>query len=134
MSTLRIHHLNCGSMRPLGVPGGIVCHVLLVEHASGLALVDSGVGTGYGIDPAGTFGAARFSVRPQYDEAETAVRQVRALGFDPRDVRDIVLTHFDADHVGGVVDFPWARVHLTTDEASTCYWSTGTIRPCSTAP
>lgn len=118
MSGMKIHHLNCGTMRPRFVPDGLVCHVLLVETAAGLVLVDSGIGTGYGAAPGSTFGPARHYVRPAYDETETAIRQVAALGFDPRDVRDIVLTHFDADHVGGVADFPWARVHLTADEAT----------------
>lgn len=117
MSAVRVHHLNCGTMRPRFTPGGLVCHVLLIETANGLALIDSGLGTSYGRAPGDTFGPSRFYVRPDYDEAQTAVRQVRALGYDPKDVRDIVLTHFDADHVGGVADFPWARVHLTADEA-----------------
>ncbi len=39
-----------------------------------------------------------------------------ALGYDPHDVRHVVLTHFDADHTGGLADFPWAQVHLTTTE------------------
>lgn len=115
---MRIHHLNCGTMRPWGAPEGLVCHVLLVETATGLVLVDSGLGLDDRAAPGTRFGAARHFVRPAFDAAETAVRQLPALGFDPRDVRDIVLTHFDADHVGGAADFPWARIHLTADEAT----------------
>jgi glyoxylase-like metal-dependent hydrolase (beta-lactamase superfamily II) len=55
-------------------------------------------------------------LRPSLRREETAIEQVRRLGFDPRDVRNVVLTHLDVDHVGGVSDFPWARVHLTRDE------------------
>ena len=115
---MKVHHLNCGTMRPWGVPSGLVCHVLLVETPSGLALVDTGLGLGYGRAPGKLFGPSRFYVRPVFDEAEAAINQIRALGFDPHDVRDIILTHFDADHVGGLADFPWARVHLTGDEAT----------------
>ncbi|WP_308191598.1 MBL fold metallo-hydrolase [Gordonia liuliyuniae] len=118
MTALKVHHLNCGTMRPLATPGGLVCHVLLVETPTGLALVDTGLGLRYGSEPGKLFGPSRFVVRPVFDEAEAAVRQVQALGFDPHDVRDIVLTHFDADHVGGIADFPWARIHLTGDEAN----------------
>ncbi|WP_062993397.1 MBL fold metallo-hydrolase [Nocardia anaemiae] len=114
---MKVHHLNCGTMRPPATPDGLVCHVLLLETGSGLALVDSGLGLRDAADPAGRFGPARFYVRPRFDENESAIRQIERLGFDPRDVRDIVLTHFDADHTGGLADFPWARIHLTADEA-----------------
>nr|WP_280202507.1 MBL fold metallo-hydrolase [Nocardia cyriacigeorgica] len=42
--------------------------------------------------------------------------QVEALGYSRRDVRDIVVTHLDLDHAGGLVDFPWATVHVHRDE------------------
>lgn len=114
---MKVHHLNCGTMRPAATPGGLVCHVLLIETDHGLALVDSGFGLHDIASPGPRFGAARFLVRPVYDPAETAINQIRGLGHDPRDVHDIVLTHFDADHAGGLSDFPWARVHLTAIES-----------------
>lgn len=93
-----------------------MCHVLLIETPTGLALVDSGLGLRDAAQPARRFGPARHFVRPAFDEAESAVRQIAKLGYDPRDVQDIILTHFDADHTGGLADFPWARVHLTAAE------------------
>jgi glyoxylase-like metal-dependent hydrolase (beta-lactamase superfamily II) len=114
---MRVHHLNCGTMRPPGTPGGLVCHVLLLETDAGLVLVDSGLGLEDAAHPAARFGPARRFVRPALDPAEAAVRQVAALGHDPRDVRHVVLTHFDADHAGGLADLPWATVHLTAAEA-----------------
>lgn len=113
---MRVHHLNCGTMRPIGTPRGLVCHVLLVETGNGLVLVDAGIGLRDAADPAGRFGEARFYVRPVFDPGEAAINQVSGLGFDPHDVRNVVLTHFDADHTGGLADFPWARVHLTGAE------------------
>jgi len=113
---MKVHHLNCGTMRPWATPGGLVCHVLLVETPNGLVLVDTGLGRKDAADPAGRFGAARFYVRPAFDESEAAITQITGLGFDPRDVRHVVLTHFDADHTGGLADFPWATVHLTAAE------------------
>ncbi|MEU7141515.1 MBL fold metallo-hydrolase [Nocardia sp. NPDC046473] len=115
---MKVHHLNCGTMRPLGTPEGLVCHVLLLETDTGLALIDSGLGLRDVAEPGARFGPSRFFIRPQFDETETAIRQIERLGFDPRDVRDVVLTHFDADHSGGLADFPWARVHLTAVEAN----------------
>lgn len=37
---MKVHHLNCGTMRPPGTPT-LVCHVLLVETDNGLVLVDT---------------------------------------------------------------------------------------------
>lgn len=113
---MKVHHLNCGTMRPIRTTEGLVCHVLLVETPGGLTLVDTGLGTKDAADPSGRFGGARFYVRPTFDETEAAVNQVTRLGFSPSDVRHVILTHFDADHTGGLADFPWATVHLTSAE------------------
>ena len=50
--------------------------------------------------------------RPLIDPRQTALAQVRRLGFAAADVRHIVLTHLDLDHAGGLSDFPTARVHV----------------------
>lgn len=50
--------------------------------------------------------------RPLLDPQENAVRQVTRLGYDPADVRHVVLTHLDRDHAGGIADFPNANVHM----------------------
>ncbi|MEV6335340.1 MBL fold metallo-hydrolase [Nocardia vinacea] len=114
---MKVHHLNCGTMRPPATPGGLVCHVMLVETNCGLVLIDSGLGLRDAVAPGERFGPARFYVRPTFDPNEAAINQIRQLGYDPAEVRHIVLTHFDADHAGGLADFPWARVHLTGAEA-----------------
>ncbi|WP_216907523.1 MBL fold metallo-hydrolase [Nocardia noduli] len=114
---MRVHHLNCGTMHPHFTPAGLVCHVLLVETPGGLVLVDSGLGLHDSLSPAERFGPGRHYVRPVFDPSEAAIMQIRRLGFDPHDVRHIVLTHLDADHAGGLADFPWAQVHLTSAES-----------------
>jgi glyoxylase-like metal-dependent hydrolase (beta-lactamase superfamily II) len=50
-------------------------------------------------------------------QTETAAHQIKGLGFEIADVRHIVLTHFDFDHIGGIADFPDAFVHVTAAEA-----------------
>lgn len=112
---MKVHHLNCGSMHMPGAPP--VCHVLLLEGERGLCLVDTGFGTGDIADPGGRIGPHRRVIRPALVPEQTALEQVRARGFDPADVRDIVLTHGDSDHAGGLADFPAARVHLSAVEA-----------------
>jgi glyoxylase-like metal-dependent hydrolase (beta-lactamase superfamily II) len=127
-ASMRIHHLNCGTMRPasqrltngtggLLSPGTLVCHCLLIETDHGLVLVDSGFGRHDIEDPTASLGSRFLRLaRPVLDNEETAIRQVTRLGYRPTDVRHIVLTHLDPDHAGGIGDFPWATVHLHAQE------------------
>jgi glyoxylase-like metal-dependent hydrolase (beta-lactamase superfamily II) len=122
-----VHHLSCGTMCPHGArlingegsPFGrarLICHCLLVQRGDGLVLID----TGFGLDDMrntrqlGLIFDTLFS--PQGRSAETAIEQVRALGFQPEDVRDVVATHLDVDHAGGLPDFPDANVHVLSRE------------------
>lgn len=122
---VRIHHLNCISTCPLGGKlmdgqtssivrrGHLTCHCLLIETGRELVLVDTGFGLRDVANPKSRL--SRFFltlVRPEFREEMTAVRQVAKLGFDPRDVRHILLTHLDFDHAGGLDDFPQAEVHM----------------------
>ncbi|MBA3809033.1 MAG: MBL fold metallo-hydrolase [Solirubrobacterales bacterium] len=94
----------------------LVCHCLLIEGAEGLVLID----TGFGLDDVrrGRQLGVVFNAltRPQLLSDETAIVQLRALGFEPADVRHIVTTHLDLDHAGGLPDFPQAEVHLLGPE------------------
>ncbi|GAA4606976.1 MBL fold metallo-hydrolase [Actinoallomurus liliacearum] len=119
---MKIHHLNCGSMREID-PGGeenapeparALNHCLLVEtDAAGLVLVETGFGTADVARPEETLGRT-FLDRTQalLDPGETAVRHIERLGHSVADVRHIVLTHLDLDHSGGLPDFPHATGHL----------------------
>ncbi|MGZ3141004.1 MBL fold metallo-hydrolase [Lentzea chajnantorensis] len=114
---MKVHHLNCGSMRPPLVPGGLVAHCLLIEADDGLVLVDTGFGTHEVKDPAQTIdGLSRRLLRPLLDVNETAVSQVEKRGFRASDVRHVLLTHLDMDHAGGLRDFPGATVHVLDTE------------------
>lgn len=120
---MKIHHLNVGSMREIdsltGLPAArAVCHALLIETpASGLVLVETGLGLDDVTRPAELLDPEWVElVDPALRPAETAVRQLAALGHDPADVRHIVLTHLDVDHSGGLPDFPGARAHVMAAE------------------
>ena len=124
---MRIHHLNCGTCCPVGgrafdghsdgPTGTLVCHCLLIETDAGLVLVDTGFGTRDVDHPRPRLSPFFLALNnPQLRARETAVAQVRALGFDPADVRHIVVTHLDFDHAGGLEDFPRAAVHVTARE------------------
>lgn len=125
---MRVHHLNCGTMRPLGGKlidgepgllrrGRMVCHCLLIETEEGLVLVDTGIGTDDVTNPKGSLAREfRLVAQPVLDITETAARQVVELGYKIEDVRHILPTHLDQDHAGGFRDFPKAKVHVFAEE------------------
>jgi glyoxylase-like metal-dependent hydrolase (beta-lactamase superfamily II) len=126
---MRVHHLDCCTMRPRGrraVNGDgsllararLVSHCLLLEtDGHGLVLVDTGIGVD---DVRHTRRLGRFFGRAMAIDATktqmSALPQVEALGFRREDVRHIVLTHLDFDHAGGLQDFPEAKVHVHAKE------------------
>lgn len=125
-----IHHLNCGTMCPRGQrlinghgswlgAGTLVCHVLLVETAAGLVLVDTGFGTADVRRRQHMDRTFKALTAPRLDLSETAISQLRERGHEPSDVRHIVLTHLDIDHGGGLPDFPEAQVHVFAREYQT---------------
>lgn len=98
-----------GSLRPAIFPA---LSILIVHPHEGPILFD----TGY--DPA-FFAATRpfperfyrwltpATLPPGADVAS----QLRRFGFDPGDVRHLVLSHFHADHIAGTHAFPNAAIH-----------------------
>jgi glyoxylase-like metal-dependent hydrolase (beta-lactamase superfamily II) len=99
------------------IRGRLACHCMLVETRAGLVLIDTGFGLRDVAQPRSRLSPFFLALTsPDLREEMTAIRQLVAMGFDPRDVRHIVLTHLDFDHAGGLDDFPWASVHMLTRE------------------
>lgn len=119
---MKIHYLNCGTMYPRGAPLFVpyaersCCICMLIESGDQLVLVDTGFGTLDMEDPSRLGRLYNFMMNIQTDPEEPAVRQVEKTGFDPGDVRDIVCTHVDPDHSGGLSDFPHADIHVSQTE------------------
>lgn len=124
---MKRHHLNCGTLRVMGgvaivgtgglfTPADAVVHCILAETDDGLLLVDTGFGTQDYTNPTPLNNWFLTLSGSPRDLNETALHQVRALGYAPEDVRHIFVTHFHFDHVGGLPDFPWAQVHIYEDE------------------
>ncbi|QMU71239.1 MBL fold metallo-hydrolase [Streptacidiphilus sp. P02-A3a] len=126
---MKIHHLNCASVRMIeptyeGLPSAhAVNHCLLIETDSdGLVLVETGLGLDDIRDPDTVLGTTWVELtQPVLTEDETAIRQVERLGFAAEDVRHIILSHLDIDHSGGLPDFPHAQVHVLRAEIDAAF-------------
>lgn len=113
---MKIHHLNCGILHAKPNPQA-ACHCLLLEHNRRLVLIDTGIGLHDIAHPLERIGQPAIDAAGfQFHESLTAARQVERLGFAIADVTDIVLTHGDPDHAGGLADFPAATVHVSAEE------------------
>lgn len=118
---MKVHHINCCTLRPRGL-GSInpalrlmPCHCLLLEGDDGLTLVDTGVGEA-DIENPRRLGPMHYVLNLSGRKDETAAHHVKSLGFAPEDVTNIVLTHLDLDHTGGLPEFPGAGVHVLKKE------------------
>jgi glyoxylase-like metal-dependent hydrolase (beta-lactamase superfamily II) len=47
--------------------------------------------------------------------AGTTSEALRRAGIDPGEIRHVIITHFHADHIGGLAEFPHAQVHHHAD-------------------
>lgn len=123
-----IHHLNCGSMCPYCQKlvngtgswldsGNIPCHCLLLDTSHGLILIDTGFGTKDVQSPNKRLGRLFTSfAKPKLTMKETAIDQIEKLGYISKDVTHIIPTHLDVDHIGGLDDFPFAKIHIYRPE------------------
>ena len=120
-----IHHLHCGTMCPVCGPlfgqnrftAKVICHCLLLETDQGLVLVDTGLGVQDYLHTKTRLGSfiARAG-RIENNLELSAIAQIQRLGFQPKDVKHILLSHLDFDHAGGISDFPQATVHVLSSE------------------
>ena len=113
---MKIHHLNCGSLKPPFPDVHSIVYCLLVETSQGLVLVDTGFGTQDYKNPSWKMRFFLSWMGTPRDMDETAISQVRSLGYEPENVKHIIQTHMHIDHAGGLPDFPWADVHIYETE------------------
>ena len=96
-------------------------NVYVIEHERGLVLFDTGQDRHSVTDPhyfptgfAGHLYArlARFAIRPE----ETLTERLRGLGYEPGQVRTVVLSHLHQDHIGGLPELPEAEILVSAND------------------
>lgn len=114
---MSLHFLNtftCNAHYPRHWQTGLLS--LLLETEQGLVLVDAGLGTAEYTQPRPFTRLFQVITKMPMDVRDTALNQIQALGYQPEDVRHIVLTHMHFDHISGLADFPHAQVHVSRTE------------------
>ena len=155
MPTIRIHLQRCGSvsLSREAVLGGkenflstlrqtaappkdrltLPCFCYLIEHPKGLILVDAGIGRAF--SPRGVYDAAAVRallgapfaayLRPSVAPGQSIGEQLAARGLRPEDLDLVILTHLDADHVGGLHELRGAKRFLLPEDEY--FWSCRTV-------
>lgn len=124
---MRIYHLNCGSLSPIYPRLKSIVYCLLLETDDGLVLVDTGFGRQDYSHPSRMMAGFLWLMGVPRDSKETAFHQVESLGYDPGNVKHIVLTHLHLDHAGGLRDFPRAKIHVFKREFESAMSPTGFV-------
>ncbi|MDC6363384.1 MULTISPECIES: MBL fold metallo-hydrolase [Flavobacteriaceae] len=112
---MKAYHLNCTKIEsPFGSAIG---HCILIENHGNLTLIDAGIGLAETREPEKKLGRELVEITGfQFDESFTAIRQIEELGLDPLKVTNIICSHLDPDHIGGIADFSNAKVHVSKEE------------------
>jgi N-acyl homoserine lactone hydrolase len=113
-----------GSDRMLEIP----VPSFLIEHPQGLVLFDTGCNPRVAVEPEAYWGrlAKLLNVRMTPDQAVDA--QLRAHGYDPADVKFVVVSHLHLDHAGGLALFPHAKFFVMKGELPYAYWPDRRVR------
>lgn len=78
----------------------------LITHPDGHTIIDGGNAIEVATDPRGHWGGICDVYWPVLDKDKGCVDQVKALGFDPAEVRYVVQSHLHLDHTGAIGRFP----------------------------
>ena len=114
-----IEHATFGLLGPIvhTPTRAMPCYCMIFQIGECIILLDSGFGTREMLDPNRLLGDdVLWRLSPLIDLRLTAIERLRARGVRPEQVTDIILTHIDNDHAGGVHDFPGATVHVSKEE------------------
>jgi glyoxylase-like metal-dependent hydrolase (beta-lactamase superfamily II) len=95
-----------GSWKPISIPSSVA----VIEHPTqGVILFDTGYTMRFYEETKNFPNKFYAMVTPAHIRPEdSALEQLKKLGVSERDVKHVILSHFHADHVAGVSDFPHA--------------------------
>lgn len=95
---------------------------VLIERDGELILFDTGMGARIHeeMKPAryrGNWFFSKFIMKTEFNpDRDPLIRQLPSLGFDPKKVNHVVISHLHWDHAGGILDFPDARFLINKKE------------------
>lgn len=101
---------GCGEGEPLTFP----VPIYLIEHPDGLVLLD----TGMEVDHWPEFMRRDAHVAPE----QRADRLIASLGYAPRDIKYVIMSHLHLDHAGGMSYFPDAAFIVRRAELQQAWW------------
>lgn len=96
-----------GSLAPIDFPISVV----VLEMSTGYWIFDTGVGPQMKRLRSGLLSRLYPLVVPYSMSPEgSAAQQLLGLGIEGGDIEQVVVSHFHADHIGGLRDFPTAKI------------------------
>ncbi len=89
----------------------------LIEHPTGLILVDTGETAqiyekGYLPDGGLYHKAVETRIKPE----EEILHQLATIGYTPKDISIVILTHLHGDHIGGLAHFEHCKIYASKTE------------------
>ena len=102
----------------------------LIEHPEGLMVIDTGE-TARVSEPGyfpGWHPYFKLGVREWVEPSQEIGPRLEELGFSPRDVRWVVMTHLHTDHAGGLAHFPHSEIFISRVEFQNASGFMGKVR------
>ena len=109
MGVLGMDQSNFTPGRGVGIATQVPVSAFLMTHPKGNVLFDTGMDPAVMTDLRGTWGVLADMLTVQITGGQTILSQLRLLGYQPRDIDHVVISHLHMDHAGGIQFFPDAE-------------------------
>jgi glyoxylase-like metal-dependent hydrolase (beta-lactamase superfamily II) len=104
-------HAACMALKGAGLKSRCFpSRAYLMQTAQGMHLWDTGYASHFQDAARGIYRLYPMVTPIHLDEQKSILRQLRDVGVHPGDLSSIVVSHFHADHIAGLRDFPNARI------------------------